>query len=167
MPFGLTNALAIFQHMINDIFQEYLDDSILIHLDDILIFSKNASEYEDYVCLVLKKLRERGLYAELEKCLFHQSSMEFLGYIISDQGISMDGKKIQTILEWVVLASICDVQYFLSFVNFYRIFIKDYLKIAAPLTRLIGKEKFIWYEKQRMHSSIKTNFYLCSYSHTC
>ena len=147
MPFGLTNAPAIFQHMMNDIFREHLDDFVVIYLDDILIFSKNEEEHERHVRLVLEKLRQRGLYAKLEKCLFHQASVEFLGYIISGDGIHMDRKKIQTILEWRTPASIRDVQCFLGFANFYRIFIKDYSKIAAPLTRLTGKEKFIWDDK--------------------
>ena len=67
-----------------------MDDFVVIYLDDILIFSKNTNEYEYYICLVLKKLQESGFYAKLEKCLFHQSLVEFLGYIILDKGISID-----------------------------------------------------------------------------
>jgi hypothetical protein len=73
--------------------------------------------------------------------------VEFLDSIVSDNSIFMDGKKIQTIVNWIAPSSIRDVQCFLDFANFYRIFIKDYSKIIAPLTRLIGKDKFIWDEK--------------------
>jgi len=71
MPFDLTNGPAVFQHMMNDLFQEHLDDFVVIYLDDILRFFKNEEDHEKHVRLVLEKLRERGLYAKPEKCLFH------------------------------------------------------------------------------------------------
>jgi hypothetical protein len=141
MPFGLTNVLVVFQHVINDIFREYLDHFVVIYLDDILIYSKNEEEYEHHIRLIFEKLQEQGLYAKQEKCLFHQSMVEFLGYIVSGNGISMDGKKIQTIVDWIAPSSVHDVQCFLGFATFYRIFIKDYSKIAAPLTRLTWMDK--------------------------
>jgi hypothetical protein len=149
MPFSLTNVSAVFQHMINNIFHEYLDHFVVIYLDDILIYSKNEEEHKHHVRLVLEKLRERGLYAKQEKCLFYQSMVKFLGYIVSSDGIFMDGKKIQTIVNWIAPSSVWDVQCFLGFANFYRIFIKDYSKIAAPLTRLTVKNKFVWDEKAK------------------
>lgn len=100
MPFGLTNAPAVFQHMMNNVFREFLDQFVIIYIDDILIFSKNEKEHKEHVCLVLQKLREIGLYAKLEKCMFHQYQVEFLGYIISESGISMDPPKVATILKW-------------------------------------------------------------------
>jgi hypothetical protein len=144
MPFGLTNAPAIFQHLMNDVFREFLDDFVVCYLDDILVFSKNEEEHINHVRLVLEKLRTAGLYAKLEKCVFHQPQVEFLGYIISGEGLSMDPKKIRTVTEWKKPATIRDVQCFLGFVNFYRIFIRNYSKIAAPLTRLIRKDKLEW-----------------------
>jgi len=94
MPFGLTNAPAIFQHLMNDVFQEFLDDFVVYYLDDILVFSKNEEEHINHVRLVLEKLRTTRLYAKLEKCVFHQPQVEFLAYIISREGLSMDPKKI-------------------------------------------------------------------------
>ena len=77
MPFGLTNAPAIFQHLMNDVFREYLDRFVVCYLDDILIYSKDVEEHEEHVKLVLQKLREKGLYAKAEKCAFHQPKVEF------------------------------------------------------------------------------------------
>jgi hypothetical protein len=71
MPFGLTNAPAVFQHLMNDVFREFLDDFVVCYLDDILVFSKNEEEHINHVRLVLEKLRTTGLYAKLEKCVFH------------------------------------------------------------------------------------------------
>lgn len=100
MPFDLTNTPGFFQYFMNDVFQEYLDDFVVIYLDDILIFSKNEKDHKEHVWLVLQKLCKTGLYAKLEKCEFHQSQVEFLDYIISKEGLFMDPKKIQTVMEW-------------------------------------------------------------------
>ena len=119
MPFGLTNAPAIFQHLINDTSREFLDNFVVCYLDDILIYSKDINQYEEHVQLVLEKLRNAGLYVKLEKCNFHQSQVEFLGYIVSCDGISMDQKKIQVVLGWAIPKMVRDVQCFLGFANFY------------------------------------------------
>ncbi len=71
MPFGLTNALVVFQHLMNDVFHEYLDNFVVRHIDDILISSKKMADHEHHVCFVLEKLWEVELYAKLEKCEFY------------------------------------------------------------------------------------------------
>ncbi len=78
MPFALTNALVVFQHLINDIFHEYLDDFVVCYIDDILIFLKNMEDHKNHACFVLEKLWEIILYAKLEKCEFHQISSGIL-----------------------------------------------------------------------------------------
>ena len=102
MPFGLTNAPGVFQHMANDIFRDLLDICLIIYLDDRLIYSKTQQEHDSHVLLVLKRLRENGLYAKLEKCSFDCKQVEFLGYVISSKGITMDPTKVQTVLEWQI-----------------------------------------------------------------
>jgi len=130
--------------LMNDVFREFLDDFVVCYLDDILVFSKNEEEHINHVRLVLEKLRTVGLYAKLEKCVFHQPQVKFLGYIISREGLSMDPKKIRTVTEWKKSATVRDIQCFLGFANFYRIFIRNYSKITAPLTRLTRKDKLEW-----------------------
>ena len=78
MPFGLINAPTIFQHLMNDVFREFLDHFVVVYLDDILVFSKNEKDHEKHVWLVLKKLRFTGLNAKLEKCVFHQPQVELV-----------------------------------------------------------------------------------------
>ena len=144
MPFGLTNAPAIFQHLMNDVFREFLDHFVVVYLDNILIFSKNEKDHKNHVRLVLEKLHSVGLYAKLEKCVFHQPQVEFLSCIISREGLLMDPKKIEAVISWKRPSIIRDVQCFLGFVNFYWIFIQNYSKIAAPLTKLTCKNKLEW-----------------------
>jgi hypothetical protein len=145
MPFGLTNAPAVFQHLMNDIFQEYMDEFVVVYLDDILIFSKNQENHDKHVRLVFATLREHGLYAKLEKYEFNKSSVAFLGYVISLDGIFMDKLKVETIQCWATPSSVKDIQHFLGFANFYRRFIKGYSKITTPLTALTYKDKpFSW-----------------------
>ena len=118
---------------------------MIIYLDDILIYSKTQEEHDAHVRKVLAKLHEHGLYAKLEKCSFDRDRVEFLGYIVSPEGISMDPTKVKAVLEWDAPKSICNVQFFLGFTNFYHKFFKDYSKIMLPLTQLMQKDqKFEW-----------------------
>ena len=110
MPFGLTNAPAVFQHMANDIFRDLLDICLIIYLDDLLIYSKTQEEHDSHVLFVLNRLHENGLYAKLEKCSFDCKQVEFLGYVISSKGISMDLAKVKIVLEWQTPRSLRDVQ---------------------------------------------------------
>jgi RNase H-like domain found in reverse transcriptase/Reverse transcriptase (RNA-dependent DNA polymerase)/Integrase zinc binding domain/Chromo (CHRromatin Organisation MOdifier) domain/Retroviral aspartyl protease len=145
MPFGLTNAPAVFQHFMNDIFREYLDRFMVVYLDDILIFSEDQESHDHHVQLVLTTLRQHQLFAKLEKCSFDTSYVEFLGYCISSEGVSMDSSKIKTVVDWASPSSVKEVQRFLGFANFYRRFIKNYSAVVSPLTNLTKKNiKFVW-----------------------
>ena len=99
MPFRLTNALAIFQAYINKALQGLVDDFYIVYLDDILIFSKTEEEYITHLKQVCQRLREAELYAKPSKCQFYQEEMEFLGFVISAKGISIDPRRVQTIIE--------------------------------------------------------------------
>jgi hypothetical protein len=90
MLFGLTNAPASMQQLMNDALHEYLDIFVIVYLDDVLVYSMSMEEHVKHVRLVLKKLKEHSLLLKLEKCDFHQSQVEFLGYIIRTHGIKMD-----------------------------------------------------------------------------
>ncbi|SOV05892.1 uncharacterized protein UDID_19059 [Ustilago sp. UG-2017a] len=140
MPFGLTNAPASFQHLMNDTFKDMLDRSLIIYLDNLLIYSPTLKQHQEHVSVVLARLRQAGLYAKAEKCQFSTSQTEFLGFVVSDQGVSMDPSKTEVITNWPVPKSVHDVQVFLGFCNFYRKFIPQYSRTAYPLTQLLHKE---------------------------
>ncbi|GAA5878751.1 hypothetical protein JCM1840_006046 [Sporobolomyces johnsonii] len=140
MPFGLTNAPAAFQNLINDTFRPFLDSFVVVYLDDILVYSKTAAEHEQHVRQVLDTIRKAKLYAKAEKCTFDEQGTEYLVFIVDRQGVRMDPKKIDSVRSWPLPSNLREVQSFLGFANFYRRFIKDYSKIAHPLTRLTKKD---------------------------
>ena len=140
MPFGLCNGPASFQNYINDTLREYLDDFCTAYLDDILIYSEIEAEHKIHVKRVLQKLHETGLQADITKCAFHVKEVPYLGLIIITEGVKMNSAKVSTIVKWLTLVNIKDVQSFLGFANFYRRFIYGYSKLASPLTCLTKKD---------------------------
>ena len=141
MPFGLCNAPGTFQAFINDTLREYLDDFCTSYLDDILIYSDNKKDHIAHVSKVLERLRRAGLFLDIDKSEFFVTSVKYLGLIITTDGVRMDPKKIEAILNWKSPKNIRDVQAFLGFANFYRKFILGYSRIIAPLTKLTRNEE--------------------------
>jgi hypothetical protein len=149
LPFGLTNAPGTFMRLMNDIFRDELDRCVIIYLDDILIYSPNEEQHQEDVRRVLEKLRKEHLYAKQAKCEFFKTEVTFLGHVISGRGIEPDPAKVTTIQGWPQLTNVTDVQSFIGLVNYYRIFIPDYAKIATPLTNLLKKDQpFEWKSEQ-------------------
>jgi hypothetical protein len=145
MPFRLTNAPATFQALINNVLREYLDIFVVAYLDDILIYSETEEEHVRHVKQVLRALDKYYLRLKPQKCKFHQQEVAFLGYIVGANGIRMSEEKIQVVRDWLKIENVKGVQSFLGFLNFNRQFIKDFLKIARPLTQLTRKDTpFVW-----------------------
>ena len=160
MPFRLTNMSAIFQTFINNVLQEYLNQFVVIYLDNILIYSKTKEQHVQHVCKILQALQNAGLWVKSEKSLFHFKEVHFLGFIVTPEELWMNSEKIWSVVEWPVLKNIKEVQFFLGFVNFYRKFIEKYSKIASPLMKLIRKDqKFEWSpEAQKAFDELKKRF---------
>lgn len=139
LPFGLTNGPATFQRYMNDILFDYLDDFCTAYLDDILIYSENVEEHDMHVRKILTRLRDAGLQADIKKCEFDVTETKYLGFIVSTTGLKVDPEKTAVIHKWKYPTSVKGIQSFLGFCNFYRRFIRDYGKIAAPLNHLTRK----------------------------
>ena len=137
MPFGLTNAPATFQAYINKALGGLVDSICVVYLDDILIYSDSRESHVRHVREVLARLRRFSLYANLDKCKFFTSEVDFLGFIVGKDGVRMDPERVEAIANWPTPKNVHDVQVFLGFVSFYRRFIEGYSHIARPLTDLL------------------------------
>uniref|UniRef100_A0A2N9III7 Reverse transcriptase n=1 Tax=Fagus sylvatica TaxID=28930 RepID=A0A2N9III7_FAGSY len=139
MPFGLTNAPAVFMDLMNRVFQPYLDQFVVVFIDDILIYSKSLEEHEQHLRVVLQTLRDHKLYAKLKKCEFWLESVAFLGHVISKDGILVDPKKVEAIVDWERPKDVREIRSFLGLAGYYRRFIEGFSKISLPMTRLTRK----------------------------
>ena len=145
MPFGLTNAPAAFMDLMNRVFSPYLDKFVIVFIDDILVYSGSLEEHAEHLRTVLQILRERQLYAKFSKCQFWLGRVAFLGHVISVEGVSVDLKKIEAVVNWNPPKNVSEVKTFLCLAGYYRKFVEGFSKIAAPLTKLTRKDvKYDW-----------------------
>ena len=148
MPFGLTNAPAAFMDLMNRVFRPYVDQFVVVFIDDILVYSKDRESHDTHLRVVLEILRKEQLYAKLSKCEFWLTEVSFLGHIVSKEGIRVDPKKIEVVVEWKPPRNVTEVRSFLGLAGYYRRFVKGFSMIAAPMTRLLQKNvKYEWSEK--------------------
>ncbi len=146
MPFGLSNSPSVFQAFINKVFRDMLNRWVIVYIDDILIYSDSYEDHVQHVRVVLQRLIANQLYAKTEKCEFHQSTVSFLGYVISSGGVAMDERKVRAVVNWPRPHSVKELQRFLGFANFYRRFIRNFSTVEAPLTSMSkkGPQHLVW-----------------------
>ncbi|KAK3545117.1 hypothetical protein QTP70_000990 [Hemibagrus guttatus] len=140
MPYGLANAPSVFQDFMHEVLRDFLHKFVLVYIDDILIYSRSMADHQRHVMEVLHRLRTYHLFLKAEKCLFHQPSVQFLGYVIDRSGVRMDEKKVGAVRDWPKPTSVKELQRFLGFANFYRRFIRGYSSVTSPLTNLLRKK---------------------------
>ncbi|KAI3821589.1 hypothetical protein L1987_09158 [Smallanthus sonchifolius] len=146
MPFELTNAPAVFMDLMNSVCKPYLDQFVIVFIDDILIYSKNK---EEHLCLILELLKKEQLYAKFSKCEFCIREVQLLGHVVNEKGIHVDPSKIEAIKNWAAPTTPTEVRQFLGLAGYYRRFIEGFLKIAQPLTALNQKGKaYNWGDNQ-------------------
>ena len=140
--FGLANAPSVFQAIMNKIFSSrgLLNKSVLVYMDDILIFSRSRSEHLKHIEEVLKVLKAENFSAKLKKCQFFRPEVSFLGHIISAEGIKPDPDKVNAVQAWPIPKTQTELRGFLGLTNYFRRFIRGYSHIAAPLLSLTRKD---------------------------
>ncbi|KAL5555998.1 hypothetical protein UlMin_038234 [Ulmus minor] len=120
MPFGLTNAPAAFMDLMNRVFKAYLDKFVIVFIDDILVYSRSQEEHANHLRMVLQTLVEHRLYAKFSKCEFWLQSVQFLGHVISKDGLSVDPAKIEAVSKWAAPTSVTEIRSFLGLAGYYR-----------------------------------------------
>lgn len=147
MSSGLTNAPVAFINLMNKVFEDYLDNLVIVFIDDILFYSKTKVDHEEHLRMVLQRLNEKQLYEKFKKCEFWLQEVNFLGHIVSKVGIKVDPAKIEALSKWEPPKNVTGVRSFLGLAGYYKRFIEGFSKIVLPLTALTRKEhKFVWSE---------------------
>ena len=135
MPFGLTNAPTTFMDLMNHVFRPFVDQFVVVFIDDILVYSKDREDHDTHLRVVLETLRKEQVYAKLSKCEFWLREVSFLGHIISEEGIQVDPKKIEVIIEWKPSRNVT----------------KGVFDDCSPITRLLQKNvRFEWSESVKL-----------------
>lgn len=143
MPFGLKNAPATFQRVMDNILRKHIGVRCLVYMNDIIIFSTSLQEHIENLKIILKTLREYNIKIQIDKCEFLQKEVAFLGHVVTPEGVKPNPEKIRVIQEWPLPKNEKELKGFLGMVGYYRKFIRDFAKIAKPLTQQLRKGETI------------------------
>ncbi|XP_019096474.1 PREDICTED: uncharacterized protein LOC109130856 [Camelina sativa] len=131
--------------LMSNVFRKYLDEFVIVFIDDILVYSKKGEDHPAHLRKVLERLKEEKFFAKLSKCSFWKREIGFLGHVVSDKGVSVDQEKIWSIAEWLRPQNASKIQSFLGLAGYYRWFVKGFASMAHPLTQLTGKDvPYVW-----------------------
>lgn len=139
MPFVLKNAPASFQRVMNEVLHDNIGKICIVYLDDILIFSTSLQVHIDSLTKIFKRLLEYNLKVQVDKCSFLRRETEYLGHIISDKAIQPNPNKIEIVKQIKIPQTAKQIKSFLGITGFYRKFIRDYSKVALPMTKYLRK----------------------------
>lgn len=148
IPFELSNALSTFMRFMNQMLKPFIGKSIVVYFDVILIYNQDKAAHLHPLQEIFQMLLENKLYLNLMKCEFMASKLLFLGFLVREQGIKVDERKVKAIKEWPKPNSISDVRSFHELASFYKRFFKNFSFIIAPITKCLKKRHFMWGPKQ-------------------
>jgi hypothetical protein len=144
MPFGLTNEPATFQYLMNSIFAPFMRKFVLVFMNDILIYRKTLEDHIQHLKQVFQVLLDHKLFLRFSKCAFAPPKIEYLGHVISRDGVATDPSKTKAMVEWPMPTSLTKGRAFLGLTGYYRKFIRNYGIIAKPLASLLKQKAFSW-----------------------
>ena len=145
MPFGLCNSGATFERLMETVLSGLHWDICLVYIDDVIVIGKTFEEALDNLCTVFDRLKAAGLKLKSKKCQLFKREVLFLGYLITDKGITTDSEKVKAVQQWPEPINATEVRSFLGLCGYYRKFINKFAVIARPLHRLTEKgREFKW-----------------------
>ena len=148
MPMGLANAPAMFQKAMNDTLRPFMNRFVTVYMDDIIIYSKNMEEHAKHLKQVLAAMTTAGYKCRRDKCCFGVASVNFLGHIVSGNGLAVDPAKVKVVNDWEPPTDVGTVRSFVGLVQYFKRFIKDLSTILSPMTNLTKKNAvFVWSEE--------------------
>lgn len=152
MPFGLRNAPPTFQRMMNRGLKGLIGNNCFVYIDDIIIYGKTIEEHNKNLRTLFERLRQVGLKLQPDKCEYLRPELEYLGHVISEHGIQPNPNRIVKVKNYPVPKNPKEIKQFLGLVGYYRKFIKDFSKVAKPLTRLLQKSSTFEWTNEQQHS---------------
>lgn len=152
MPFGLKNAPSTFQRLMDEILKGYINNICLVYMDDIIIFGTSLEEHLQNIKLIFQRLRDTNLKVQVDKCEFLRKEIDFLGHLVTQEGIKPNPKKLKAITNYPLPKTTKQIKSFLGITGFYRKFIKNYAHIAKPLTNCLKKGNKIQHTEEFLNA---------------
>lgn len=162
MPFGLGGAPGTFQRIMQTIFRDELLETLIVYLDDIIVFSQDISTHLQRLEMVFQKLREHGLKIEAKKCQFFRTQVTYVGHVVSADGVATDPVKTEVVTNWLKPKTLKNLRSFLGFASYYRRFVPHFAQLARPLHELVTK----LYEGGR-HGKLRGKSVECDWNREC
>lgn len=139
MPFGLCNAPSTFQRLMERMFGDCRYQSVLLYLDDLIVFSSSVQQHLERLEEVFLRLQKQSLKVRLSKCHFFQTRVRYLGHVVSAEGVTTDPDKVAAVRDWKTPSNLVELRSFLGFASYYRRFVAGFAKMAAPLHRVVAQ----------------------------
>ncbi|KAE8668214.1 putative Quercetin 3-O-methyltransferase 1 [Hibiscus syriacus] len=147
MPFGLSNAPSTFMRFMHQVLRPFMGKFVVVYFDDILIYSPTWTSHFDHIHAVFEMLKKECLLVNQKKCSFFTTSVTFLGFVVSTDGVHADQSKIVAVLEWPRPRTLHDIRSFYGLVFFYCRFIRNFSTLIAPITECLKGRDFQWSEE--------------------
>ena len=141
MPFGLCNSPGTFEKLVEEVFSGLQYRILLLYLDDVLIYGSTFDEQRKRLTIVFDRIRESKMKLKPKKCVLFQKAVNYLGHLVSEEGVTTDPEKIKSVKEWPRPTNVLEVRSFVGLCAYYRCFIESFSTTAAPLHDLTRKNK--------------------------
>ena len=142
ISFGFMNEPSTFKGLMNSIFKPFLIKFVVLFFDNTIIYINFQEERDKHVDRVIQLQNEKHLYAKPSKCFSRVNEVDYLGHIVSREGVKVDPNKMKSMMDWMVPKTLKNLRGFLSLIGHYHKFVQNYGRIRKPITTLTNKDAF-------------------------